>query len=168
MTTATAVAAKPLHPLLARLIATLDAPALEVADYDAWARAPGHALVFFSEDPVQYRETLDLAVIVPEIAQAFAGRFRVALLLQPAARALAPRYGFRRWPALVMLRDGQYVGAIDGLRDWQDYLDEIARLLAAEPSRPPAIGIAVRGVGPNGEPHGNEGAGLAPSCSPSH
>lgn len=165
----TAVAAtKPPHPLLERMMAALDAPALEASDFDAWAARPGHALVVFSEDPVLYRETLDLAVIVPELAQAFAGRFRVGLLLQAPARALAPRFGFRRWPALVMLKDGKYVGAIDGLRDWRDYLDEVARLLDAEPTRPPAVGIAVRAVGPNGEPYGNEGAGLAPSCSPSH
>lgn len=165
----TAVAAtKPPHPLLERMMAALDAPALEASDFDAWAARPGHALVVFSEDPVLYRETLDLAVVVPELAQAFAGRFRVGLLLQAPARALAPRFGFRRWPALVMLKDGKYVGAIDGLRDWRDYLDEVARLLDAEPTRPPAVGIAVRAVGPNGEPYGNEGAGLAPSCSPSH
>jgi hydrogenase-1 operon protein HyaE len=156
------------HPLLARMMATLDAPALDASDFDAWAARPGHALVVFSEDPVLYRETLDLAVIVPELARAFAGRFRVGLLLQAPARALAPRYGFRRWPALVMLRDGQYVGAIDGLRDWREYLDEVGRLLEAEPTRPPTVGIAVRAVGAAGEPQGNEGTGPAPSCRTSH
>lgn len=145
MTAATAT--KPTHPLLERMMAALDAPALEANDFDTWAARPGHALVVFSEDPVLYRETLDLAVIVPELAQAFAGRFRVGLLLQAPARALAPRYGFRRWPALVMLKDGKYVGAIDGLRDWRDYLDEVARLLDAEPTRPPAVGIAVKSAG---------------------
>lgn len=161
-------ATKPPHPLLERMMTALDAPALEADDFDDWAARPGHALVVFSEDPVLYRETLDLAVIVPELARAFAGRFRVGLLLQAPARALAPRYGFRRWPALVMLKDGKYVGAIDGLRDWRDYLDEVARLLDAEPTRPPAVGIPVRAVGPNGEPDGNEAAVPAPSCSPSH
>lgn len=135
------------HPLLERMMSLLGAPALAAGDFDAWAAQPGHALVVFSEDPVLYRETLDLAVIVPELAQAFAGRFRVGLLLQAPARALAPRYGFRRWPALVMLRDGKYVGAIDGLRDWRDYLDEVARLLDAEPTRSPAVGIAVKAAG---------------------
>jgi hydrogenase-1 operon protein HyaE len=163
-----AAVTQPPHPLLARMMATLDAPALEAGDFDAWAAQPGHALVAFTEDPVLYRETLDLAVIVPELARAFSGRFRVGVLLQAPARALAPRYGFRRWPALVMLKDGNYVGAIDGLRDWRDYLDEIARLLEAEPTRPPAVGIAVRAVGPNGEADVNVGAGLAPACSPSH
>ncbi len=165
----TATAAPPApHPLLARMMTVLGVPALDAADFDAWVAQPGHALLVFSEDPVLYRETLDLAVIVPEIARAFPGRFRVGLLLQAPARALAPRYGFRRWPALVMLRDGRYVGAIDGLRDWQEYLDEVARLLEAEPTRPPTVGVAVRAVGANGEPLENEGSGPAPSCAPSH
>ncbi len=153
------------HPLLARMMTVLDAPALEASDFDAWAARPGHALAVFSEDPVLYRETLDLAVIVPELARAFPARFRVGLLLQAAARALAPRYGFRRWPALVMLKDGKYVGAIDGLRDWRDYLDEVARLLAAAPTRPPVVGIAVRAAGPDGDAPGNEAAGRVASCS---
>lgn len=140
-------AAQTPHPLLQRLMQSTGAPALETAGFDAWAARPGHALVVFSEDPVLYRETLDLAVIVPELAQAFAGRFRVGVLLQAAARALAPRYGLRRWPALVVLRDGAYVGAIEGLRDWRDYLDEVARLLEAEPTRPPTVGIEVKAAG---------------------
>jgi hydrogenase-1 operon protein HyaE len=60
-----------------------------------------------------------------------------------ASRAVAPRYGFARWPALVMLRAGRYLGAIDGIRDWEVYVGELDRLLAAEPTRPPTVGIAV-------------------------
>jgi hypothetical protein len=36
-----------------------------------------------------------------------------------------------------MLRGGAYVGAIEGLRDWSEYLAETEALLAAMPSRPP-------------------------------
>lgn len=155
MTIETTVRSAPpaIHPLIERLCATLAAPVLDAAGFDAWADAPGHALVVFTEDPALYRETLDVAVIVPELAHAFAGRFRTGVLLQAAARAIAPRYGFRRWPALVLLKDGRYVGAIDGLRDWQEYVDELDALLAAEPTRPPSIGIAVKAAGED-----------APSC----
>lgn len=136
-----------LHPLLERLMSLTGAPALAADEVEAWAAQPGHALLVFTEDPVLYRETLDLAVIAAEIAQAFAGRFRTGLLLPADARAVAPRYGFKRWPAMVMLRDGRYVGAVDGLRDWEDYVAEVARLLEAEPTRPPTIGIAVKADG---------------------
>jgi hydrogenase-1 operon protein HyaE len=134
-------------------MAELGAPALDPQAFDAWAEAPGHALVFFSEDPVMYRETLDVAVIAPELAKAYPGRFRCALLLPDAARAIAVRYGFRRWPALVLLRDGKYVGAIDGLRDWNDYVEALGALLAAEPTRPPSIGIPVTQAGAADAPH---------------
>ena len=77
----------------------------------------------FTEDPVRYKETLDLAVIAPEVARAFPGRFRVGVLFPDVARKVAKRYGFARWPALVLLKDGEYVGAIDGLRNWDEYLE---------------------------------------------
>jgi len=142
------------HPLIERLCSETGAPILDAAGFDAWAAAPGRALVVFTEDPALYRETLDLAVIVPELARGFAGRFRTGVLLQSAARAIAARYGFRRWPALVVLADGQYVGSIDGLRDWQEYLDLLGPLLEAAPTRAPSIGIAVK----------TAGAGDGPSC----
>ena len=137
-----------LHPLLARLVQTTRAAVLGPGDLDAWAREPGAAMLVFAEDPERFKETLDLAVIVPELHASRPGAFRVALLPPAAARALAPRYGFARWPAFVMLRDGQYLGAVDGIRDWDDYLAALDRLLAAAPSRPPSVGIAVTAAGP--------------------
>lgn len=136
----------PAHPLLRRMCAQLEAPWLDADRFDGWAGAAGHALAVFTEDPAQHPETLDLAVIVPEIARAFEARFRTGVLAPAAARAIAPRYGFRRWPALVLLKDGRYVGAVDGLRDWHDYVERLAELLAAEPTRAP-LGIAIRSAG---------------------
>ena len=144
---APAAAPPAMHPLIERLVGLCEATVLEPADVDAWAGAAGRALLVFTEDPALYRETLDLAVIVPELAQTMAGRFRTGVLLPAAARVVAPRYGFRRWPALVLLKDGRYVGAVDGLRDWQTYVEEMARLLDAEPTRPPTVGVAVTAEG---------------------
>jgi hydrogenase-1 operon protein HyaE len=141
------VSALPLHPLLARLSDGFGFRTLDAADVDTLAAGPGHVLLVFTEDPDRYRETLDLAVIVPELAREFSGRFAVAVLLPESARAIAPRYGFRRWPAVVLLRNGDYVGAIDGVRDWSEYRLELARLLEAPTSRPPTIGIAVKAAG---------------------
>lgn len=143
---------KPLHPLLQRLVQVTEAAVLDARGFDAWATLPGTALVVFSEEPERFKETLDLAVIVPELHGAARGAFRVGLLPPLASRAVAPRYGFTRWPAVVLLRDGQYLGAIDGIRDWDVYIAELGRLLAAEPSRPPSVGIAVRAAA-GGESH---------------
>jgi hydrogenase-1 operon protein HyaE len=69
-----------------------------------------------------------------------------------AARQLQARYGFRRWPAFVVLSDGRHVGAVDGLRNWDEYVKELAELLETAPKRPPAIGIPVKtaNAGPRG------------------
>ena len=139
--------ALPLHPLLARLADGFGFHTLGAAAVDTLAPGSGHVLLVFTDDPERNRETLDLAVIVPELAREFSGRFAVAVLLPEVARAIAPRYGFRRWPAVVLLRDGAYVGAIDGVRDWSEYRLELAQLLEAPACRPPTIGIAVKTAG---------------------
>jgi hydrogenase-1 operon protein HyaE len=136
-----------LHPLLEQLVSRHGFTAVDADSIDDFTHAAGHAMLVFTEDPVRYKETLDLAVIAPEVARAFAGQFRVGVLYPDAARKVAPRFGFARWPALVMLRDGAYVGAIDGLRNWDEYLNETQQLLTAEPTRPPSVGIAVKSSG---------------------
>jgi hydrogenase-1 operon protein HyaE len=141
-----------LHPLLQRLVQQTTGVVLDAQTVDAWADEPGAAMLVFAEEPDRYKETLDLAVIVPELHAGRARAFRVGLLLPAAARALAPRYGFARWPAIVMLRDGRYVGAVDGIRDWDVYLSELDRLLASAPTRPPTVGIPVRVAGESASP----------------
>lgn len=131
------------HPLIAQLFAKHGFSEVTAANFDAFSARQGHCLLVFVEDPLRVRETLDVAVIVPELAHAFAGRFAVGILLPTAARSFHVRYGLRRWPALLLLRDGRYVGAIDGLRDWNEYVNELTALLTASPSRPPTIGVAV-------------------------
>jgi hydrogenase-1 operon protein HyaE len=140
-------AAGALHPLLAQLIDKHGLRALEASEIDDFAGGARHALLVVTEDPLRVRETLDLAVIAPELLRAFPGRFRAGVLLPDTARAAQVRFGVRRSPALVVLRDGRYVGAVEGLRDWEEYLREIGRLLASEPSRPPTIGIPVEAAG---------------------
>jgi hydrogenase-1 operon protein HyaE len=148
-----ATSAPPLHPLLEQLVSRHGFTVIDADSIDGFIDAPGNALLVFTEDPVRYRETLDLAVIAPEVVRAFPGRFRTAVLYPADARRVAPRFGFARWPALVLLRDGAYVGAIDGLRNWDEYLGETQRLLAAVPTRAPTVGIAVKSAGQPGCGH---------------
>jgi len=131
------------HPLIARLVDEYGYPLLNADNLEAFCAAPGDAVLFCAGDPVQHPECLDVAVVLPELLRAFPGRFRAAV----AASALEPdmqvRYGFNRWPTLVFLRDGAYVGTLSGIQDWSVYLSHIHDLLATAPSRPPSIGIAV-------------------------
>jgi hydrogenase-1 operon protein HyaE len=142
---------RPAHPLLAQLLTRHGFTEITAANIDAYIEQPGHAMLVFTEDPVRVRETLDIAVIVPELVRAFPGRFRVGVLMPESARPLQARYGFRRWPALVVLSDGKHVGAIEGLRDWDEFLKELARLLETAPKRPPTIGISVIASGANAD-----------------
>jgi hydrogenase-1 operon protein HyaE len=148
--TADASADSPRYPLLDQLFTRHGFTQVTAENFDAFTGQPGHTLLVFLEDPARYRETLDLAVVVPQIAGAFPGRFAVGVLLSADARREAVRYGFRRWPACVLLAAGKYVGAIDGLRNWSEYIDGMAALLVAAPTRPPSIGIAVTGGGDAG------------------
>ena len=141
------------YPLIAGLFSRHGYTDVRAENFAAFTQRAGHTLLLFAEDPARFKETLDLAVIVPEVARAFPGRFAVGVLLPDAARTFQPRYGFRRWPAVVLLRDGEYVGAVDGLRSWDEYLAAVAVLLDAPPSRPPTVGIAVKGA-----------QGAAPGC----
>lgn len=133
------------YPLVAQLFTRHAYAALHADSFDDFVAQPGHALLMFIEDPMRFKETLDLAVIVPELQRAFPGRFTVGVLMPVAARQFQVRYGFNRWPAIVLLKDGLYVGAIDGLHDWDVYLEQLGALLSAAPTRPPSVGIAVRG-----------------------
>lgn len=133
----------PVHPLIASLIARPDCPLIQVDGLDDFCGAPGDAVLLCGGDPVLYPECLDLAIVLPEILRAFPGRLRCGVAspdLEPIAQA---RFGFARWPSLVFVRGGAYVGTLSGIQDWAVYLTRVRDLLAAPPGRPPSIGIAV-------------------------
>jgi hypothetical protein len=47
----------------------------------------------------------------------------------------------------VLLRGDAYVGSIERMRDWDDYLLALQRLLDSEPTHPPSVGIPVHTIG---------------------
>ena len=107
---------------------------------------PGHALLVFTEDPVRYKETLDLAVIAPEVARAFAGRFRVGVLYPDAARKVARALALRAGQHWCMLRmaptSAPSTGCATGTNTSRD-----AAAAGRGPTRPPSVGIAVNSAG---------------------
>lgn len=132
-----------LNERLANLHARHGYSLLNLDSYAAFASAPGNALILFTEDPAKVPETWDLTVILPEAVVRTNVDLRVGVLAPADARSLAARYGIRIWPALLCLRDGEYLGTIEGLKDWGAYVRLLPELLAATPSRPPGIGIPV-------------------------
>ena len=132
-----------IHPLIARLVVDYGYPLLDESNLDACIATPGDAVLFCAGAPLLYPECLDVAVVLPELMRAFSGRFRAAVVSRELEAALQTRYGFNRWPSLIFLRDGGYVGTLSGILDWAVYLAHIQDLLAAPTARPPSIGIAV-------------------------
>ena len=152
MTFATSPSTPPAQRLAARLAELQERHGFTVLDaesFTAFAGMPGTTLIMFAEDPAKVPETWDLTVILPEMvgASMALGTLRVGVLPPEAARPLAARYGIRLWPALLALRDGDYLGTIEGLKDWPVYSRLIPELLAAAPSRPPGIGIPLHTAG---------------------
>ncbi|MDP2902834.1 MAG: hydrogenase [Methylovulum sp.] len=116
-------------------------PLLGADSYDPFVYGNGNVVLFFCNDPAQFPESSDVAVILPELLKAFSGRLHAALIAKPIERELQARFRFIGWPSLVFLRNGEYLGAITGIRDWQEYRQETARILAATPSQPPGFDL---------------------------
>lgn len=121
---------------------------LDAAGFEQFAAGPGDRVVLFAEDPVRVAETWDVAVVLPEVLKEVGRRIAAGVLDPASAHALAPHYGVRTWPALLFLRDGGYVGALEGMRDWDVYLREVASMLDRPAGRAPGVGVAVHAEAP--------------------
>lgn len=128
--------------LLQRLQAQSAIQLLDADSLETFFTAPGDGMLLFTEEPDRQPETWDVAVILPELLKSFP-QLRAAILSPDLARQTQNRFGVTRWPALVFVRDGGYVGAIDGMRNWDEYLAEIPVLLQRPAGRAPGIGIPV-------------------------
>ncbi|RQH07066.1 hydrogenase [Paraburkholderia dinghuensis] len=113
---------------------------------DVAAAGTGMLIVLPLDDPAQRPEFFDLTVVLPEIVHQFGpDAFRVAFACPPDSAATAKRFGVLRHPALIFLREGRYVGSIEGLRDWADYVQSFARLRTEAP-QPIPIPLSVSGA----------------------
>jgi hydrogenase-1 operon protein HyaE len=91
-----------------------------------------HALLFFAGDPRQRSETHDVAVILPQLLEAFSGRLRGALVAHFAEDLLKGRFHVSVFPSLVVTRGGEQLGVLPKVYDWSDYLSRIEKLLRPE------------------------------------
>ena len=111
--------------------------------FETFIAEAGDGMVLFTQEPDQQPETWDVAVILPEVLKLTGNRLRAAIISPELARKEKDRYGVTRWPSLVFVRDGGYVGVIGGMRNWDEYAREIAELLEKPVGRAPSIGIPV-------------------------
>jgi len=124
-------------PLLDQLIAKHGFAGVTEGSADDFLSKNKNTVLFFPGDSDRLVESADVAVILPEILKAFKGRLAPAVVDKTSERALQRRYRFNAFPALVFLRDGEYLGVICRVLNWQDYLSEIESILARDPSEPP-------------------------------
>ncbi|ASF48020.1 thioredoxin domain-containing protein [Methylovulum psychrotolerans] len=128
-------------PLLAQLTTRYGYPVLDADNYDFFVYSHKTVVLFFSNDPSQFPESNDVAVILPELLKAVGGQLQAALIAKPIERELQARFRFTGWPSLVFLRNGDYLGVITGIRDWQEFMQETAKILSSPPSIPPKFDL---------------------------
>ncbi len=125
-------------PLMQSIIERENLPVLSADTLDDFAREAGDMVLMVGGDWKRHVEVNDLAVILPEILKASNGHLVGAVLERDSERAIQTRFRFNRYPVLIFLRNGRYLGRIQKVLDWQDYIIEINAILASEPSDPPA------------------------------
>ena len=134
-----------ISPLIAALserhgIPTVDAGSIEAFLAPA-AGEPEHALLFFTGDPAERSEALDVAVVLPQLVAAFAGRLRAAIIARSAENALRGRFKVLAFPSLVLTQGGRPLVILPKILDWSDYVEKIEAGLSAEvPSDAQAAG----------------------------
>ena len=84
-------------PLVQRLVDQFAASWVGLDNIDAWLSRPGEALLLLCGDPVRYPESLDVAVVLPELCQVLAlrhgCRLRIGVGRRADEEALAERFG---------------------------------------------------------------------------
>lgn len=120
-----------LHPLLARLEGEFRYPRLASAhDVAEFLARPGVHCLFIPGDPRRNLETADAAVILPELRIAFQHAFDCALVDDAIEAVLRERHRALKTPGLLFFRGPAYLGAIEKVRDWSDYLARISHILS--------------------------------------
>lgn len=119
------------HSLVTRLIEEFNYPNLGTMDeVSEFCSAPGLHVIFVPGDAQRNLETPDVAVILPELRQAFQGRFDCAVASDAVETELRETTRVLKTPSLIFFRDGQCVGGLPKVRDWSEYIERITQILA--------------------------------------
>lgn len=133
------------HPLIDRLFDEFGYTEVSAENHDEFVATPGMNVLFFPGDPATTKDATDVAVVLPELANTFAGKLNPGVVTDTFGdgKTLKRHYGFSAYPSLVFVRGGDYVGAITRIQDWSEYLSKINELLEAAPKRAPGFKIPV-------------------------
>lgn len=124
-------------PLIDSVIEREKLPVVNADTLVDFAKDNGDTVLFVTGDWKRHVEVNDVAVILPEILKASNGALKAAVLDRESERKIQTMYRFSKFPSLIFLRDGEYLGVIQKVLDWQDYIVEINEILSGEPKPAP-------------------------------
>lgn len=124
-------------PLIENIIKREGLSIVDKDTIDPFMQSHGAVLLMVAGDAKRLGEVNDVAVILPELIKLYNGRLTPAIAAAESEPAMQMRYGFKSFPTLIFIRQGEYLGAISGVLDWSDYLIEIEEILNREPVIPP-------------------------------
>ena len=130
------------HPIFKRLFGAEGFTLMTEEALADFLDAFGLKMAVFADDPNERKTTIDMAVIAPELKKAF-GELLTATVWADfsQARSLAARWGLRSMPAVALFRDADFLGAVQGLKSWQEYGEELARIAMQQGPAPRTIAI---------------------------
>ena len=119
------------HPLITRLETEFGYPRLDTMnEVEDFLSEPGLHCLFVPGDPRRNLETADAAVILPELRQAFQNAFDCAVIDDCIEAQLRETYRTLKTPGFLFFRGGEFLGSIEKVRDWSDYLARISFILS--------------------------------------
>jgi len=119
------------HPLIDRLETGFGWPRVKTrTEADAFTAAPGAHCLFVPGDPMRNLETADAAVILPELRTAFQNAFDCAIVDEAIEAEIREATRALKTPGFLFFREGRYLGDIQKIRDWDDYLARTAHILS--------------------------------------
>lgn len=112
------------------------APHLSPEDIDLFIAPAGLRVIFVTGDPVKLLDSVDLAVVLPELMRRFEGQISAGVCQRDAEAAMASRFGADVKPALVFFASGQHLGTIPRVRDWDEYITKVTDFMARAQALP--------------------------------
>jgi hydrogenase-1 operon protein HyaE len=118
------------HPLLTRLEVEFNWPRLHsLSDLAEFVNRPGAHCLFVPGDPARNLETADAAVILPELRMVFQHAFDCALVDDAIEATVRETHKALKAPGFLFFHTGRYLGAVEKIRDWDDYMTRITHIL---------------------------------------
>ena len=109
------------HPVFKRLFEEAAFSLLGSAQLEDFLAASGLKMLVFADDPNERKTTLDMAV--------------------KEARSLAARWGLRSLPAVAIFLNADFLGAVQGLKPWDEYCQLLSEIVCC--NKPATRTIAI-------------------------